>query len=134
MFSRIVPAITLQNIGSLAPLTVISLVYGVVGAGMAWIIRCSFWVPHRFRYGILAAGGWGNYGDIRTCGPTPYLLQTGRTQQNLRSATAIAMGITASVPFNGVDDENLAIAYISMIMLVFLVRFLFSASRHLWPN
>ena len=129
MFSRIVPAITLQNIGSLAPLTVISLAYGVLGAAMAWIIRCSFWVPHRFRYGILAAGGWGNYGDIRTCGPTLYF---SKTQQNLRSATAIAMGITASAPFNGVDDENLAIAYISMIMLVFLVRFPLSDSRHLW--
>ena len=73
MFSRIVPAITSQNIGSLAPLTVISLIYGVVGAAMAWIIRCSFWVPHRFRYGILAAGGWGNYGDIRTCAVLPHI-------------------------------------------------------------
>jgi auxin efflux carrier family protein len=32
------------------------------------------------------------------------------------------MGITASAPFNGVADENLAIAYISMLMLVFFVR------------
>ena len=38
-------------------------------------------------------------------------------------ATAIAMGITASAPFNGVEDENLAIAYISTLILVFLVRF-----------
>jgi len=66
MFSRIIPAFTSQNIGSLAPLTVIGLVYGVVGAAMAWIIRWFFWVPHRFRYGILAAGGWGNHGDKRT--------------------------------------------------------------------
>ena len=87
---------------------------------MAWIIRCFFWVPHRFRYGILAAGGWGNYGDIRTWF-LPIFLQT---QQDLRSATAIAMGITASAPFTGVDDQNLAIAYISMIILVFSVRFL----------
>ena len=65
MFSRIVPAFTPQNIGSLAPLTVISLIYGVAGATMAWTIRRFFWVPHRFRYGILAAGGWANYGDIR---------------------------------------------------------------------
>jgi len=120
MFSRIVPAFTSQNIGSLAPLTVIGLVYGLVGVAMAWIIRWSFWVPHRFRYGILAAGGWGNFGDIRAC-----VLPTSlRTQQNLRSATAIAMGIMASAPFNGVDDENLAIAYISMFILIFLVCFL----------
>jgi hypothetical protein len=32
------------------------------------------------------------------------------------------MGITASAPFNGVGDENLAIAYISMLILVFFVR------------
>jgi predicted permease len=67
MFSRIVPSLTPQNIGSLAPLTVIGLFYGIVGAAMAWIIRLCFWVPHRFRYGILAAGGWGNWGDIRMC-------------------------------------------------------------------
>ncbi|KAI0292222.1 auxin efflux carrier [Multifurca ochricompacta] len=100
LFSRIVPAFNSQNIGSLGPLTVIGLLYGVVGAAMAWIIKRLFWVPHRFRYGILVAGGWGNYGDI---------------------PTAIAMGITASAPFKGIDDENLAIAYISMLILVFFV-------------
>ena len=93
---------------------------------MAWIIRWFFWVPHRFRYGILAAGGWGNFGDIREC----FLPMSLQTQQNLRSATAIAMGITASAPFNGVDDENLAIAYISMFILIFLVCFSISDSRY----
>ena len=34
------------------------------------------------------------------------------------------MGITASAPFDGVDDENLAIAYISTLILVFFVRLL----------
>ena len=120
MFAHIVPAFNSQNIGSLAPLTVISLLYGFAGAAMAWIIRWFFWVPHRFRYGILAAGGWGNYGDIRTCALSIFP----QTQQNSLSATAIAMGITVAAPFNGVDDENLAIAYISMVMLIFLVRFL----------
>jgi predicted permease len=32
------------------------------------------------------------------------------------------MGITASAPFDGVNDQNLAIAYISTLMLVFFVR------------
>ncbi|KAH9990764.1 auxin efflux carrier [Russula vinacea] len=100
LFSRIVPAFTSQNIGSLAPLTVVGLLYGAAGAAMAWAITQFFWVPHRFRYGIVAAGGWGNYGDI---------------------PTAIAMGITASAPFDGVDDENLAIAYISTLILVFFI-------------
>ncbi|KAH8983633.1 auxin efflux carrier [Lactarius akahatsu] len=100
LFSRIVPSFNPQNIGSLAPLTVVGLLYGVVGGAMAWIIKQFFWVPHRFRYGILAAGIWGNFGDM---------------------PTAIAMGITASAPFRGIDDENLAIAYISTLILVFFV-------------
>jgi predicted permease len=70
LFSRIVPAFTPQNISSLAPLTVVGLLYGVAGAAMAWTIKQFFWVPHRFRYGIIAAGGWGNYGDIRMSRPT----------------------------------------------------------------
>ncbi|KAF8492563.1 auxin efflux carrier [Russula emetica] len=100
LFSRIVPAFTPQNISSLGPLTVVGLLYGVAGGTMAWIIRRFFWVPHRFRYGILAAGGWGNYGDL---------------------PTAIAMGLTASAPFDGVNDQNLAIAYISALILVFFI-------------
>ncbi|KAI0271886.1 hypothetical protein BGY98DRAFT_1189525 [Russula aff. rugulosa BPL654] len=88
------------NISSLGPLTVVGLLYGVAGGMMAWTIRRFFWVPHRFRYGILAAGGWGNYGDI---------------------PTAIAMGVTASAPFDGVNDQNLVIAYISTLILVFFI-------------
>ena len=65
LFSRIIPAFDPQNIGAIAPLTVVGVLYGLVGAAMAWIIKQVFWVPHRFRYGILAAGIWGNYGDIR---------------------------------------------------------------------
>ena len=37
---------------------------------------------------------------------------------------AIALGITASALFNGVDDQNLAVAYISMFIFVFFVCFL----------
>jgi hypothetical protein len=32
------------------------------------------------------------------------------------------MGLTASAPFDGVNDQNLAIAYISTLILVFFVR------------
>jgi auxin efflux carrier family protein len=113
MFSRIVPSITPQNIGSLAPLTVIGLLYGIAGAAMAWIIRLLFWVPHRFRYGIL-----GRHTYVYPC----HLSFQSRVISLL--ATAIAMGITASAPFNGVEDENLAIAYVSALILIFLVRFL----------
>jgi predicted permease len=85
MFSKIVPAFTSDNIGALGrvsswliyhtyhvssrcnlgPLILVAVLYEVIGIMMAWIIKQFFWVPHRFRYGILVAGGWGNYGDIR---------------------------------------------------------------------
>jgi predicted permease len=49
------------------PLVFIALLYEGIGMIMALIIKQFFWVPHRFRYGILVAGGWGNVGDIREC-------------------------------------------------------------------
>ena len=67
LFSHIVPAISTHNVSSLVPLVVVGVIYGVTGTLMAWTIKSFFWVPHRFRYGILAAGCWGNYGDMRMC-------------------------------------------------------------------
>ncbi|KAI0273014.1 auxin efflux carrier [Russula aff. rugulosa BPL654] len=100
LFSYIIPAIGTHNVSSLAPLAVVGVIYGVTGTLMAWTIRSFFWVPHRFRYGILAAGCWGNYGDM---------------------PAAVALGITASAPFNGVEDQQLAIAYISMFVFLFFI-------------
>ena len=46
----------------------------------------------------------------------------------LHLAAAVALGITASAPFNGVEDQQLAIAYISMFVFLFFVRLLYSQS------
>lgn len=73
-----------------------------MGIGLAWIIKQFFWVPHRFRYGMLAAGGWGNYGDI---------------------PTAVIMSITGNAPFNGEKDQDLAVAYISALILYYMFTF-----------
>ena len=43
----------------------VALLYKLIGIALAWLIKQVCWVPHRFRYGILVAGGWGNEGDIR---------------------------------------------------------------------
>ena len=51
----------------MVPVTVVGLIYAAAGFLMAWSIKRFFWVPHRFRYGILAAGCWGTYGDLRMC-------------------------------------------------------------------
>ncbi|KAF8837573.1 hypothetical protein BDN67DRAFT_972784 [Paxillus ammoniavirescens] len=36
-------------------------------------------------------------------------------------ATTVLMGITATAPFNGTDDHKLAIVYISVFILAFVV-------------
>ncbi|OAX39401.1 auxin efflux carrier [Rhizopogon vinicolor AM-OR11-026] len=100
MFSRIVPAFSSSNISQLGPLVLIALIYMLIGIAISWFIKLSFWVPHRFRYGILVAGGWANIGDI---------------------PTSVALSIMASAPFNGAQDENLAVGYIAAFILVFSV-------------
>ena len=64
-FSLIKRNMTDINFVMSGPLIVIALLYEALGMAMAFVIKQFFWVPHRFRYGILVAGGWGNVGDIR---------------------------------------------------------------------
>ncbi|KAF8899898.1 membrane transport protein-domain-containing protein [Gymnopilus junonius] len=66
MFSKIVPAFTSQNVNALGPLILLAFLYEAIGMALAYLIKQLFWVPHRFRYGILVTGGWGNVGDIPT--------------------------------------------------------------------
>ena len=86
---------------------------------MSWIIKQVFWVPHRFRYGILVAGGWGNVGDIRES--TPTIAHTSSPMMYLDKAMSVLTSLTAAAPFNGTSDQNLAVAYIAVFSLVFLV-------------
>ncbi|KAK0490025.1 auxin efflux carrier [Armillaria luteobubalina] len=102
MFSKMVPAFTSDNIGALGPLLLICVIYQALSVGIAWLTKQLFWVPHRFRYGILVAGGWANYGDI---------------------PTAVIMSITGAAPFNGESDQNLSVAYISVFILYYMITF-----------
>ncbi|KAJ7910478.1 auxin efflux carrier transmembrane protein [Mycena leptocephala] len=102
MFSKIVPAFTSQNISALGPLVLIAVIYQLMGIAIAWATKQLFWVPHRFRWGILAAGGWGNYGDI---------------------PTSIAISITGAAPFSGASDQTLSVAYISGLSLFYMITF-----------
>ncbi|KAF4613989.1 hypothetical protein D9613_007634 [Agrocybe pediades] len=102
MFSKIVPAFTADNVGALGPLIFVALLYEGIGMLLAFIVKQFFWVPHRFRYGILVAGGWGNVGDI---------------------PTAVILSVTGAAPFSGIEDQNLSVAYISAFILVTLFPF-----------
>ncbi|KAG6333240.1 hypothetical protein ID866_5848 [Astraeus odoratus] len=100
MFSKIVPAISAQNISALGPLFLVALLYGFIGMTMSWFIKQVFWVPHRFRNGILVAGGWSNVGDI---------------------TTSVVLDLMATAPFKGTQDEDLAVAYVASFLLTFFV-------------
>ncbi|CAL1697211.1 unnamed protein product [Somion occarium] len=109
MFSKIVPAFTSDNIGALGPLVLVAVLYQILGFVFSFLIKQFFWVPHRFRYGIYVAGGWGNYGDI---------------------PTSVIMSMAGAAPFGGVHDQNLSIAYISVFILVFYIT-LFPMGGHI---
>ncbi|CAA7268203.1 unnamed protein product [Cyclocybe aegerita] len=110
MFSKIVPAFTSENVSTLGPLVLVAIIYEIMGALLAVVIKQFFWVPHRFRNGIIVAGAWGNVGDI---------------------PTSVVMSVTGAAPFHGVTDQNLAIAYISAFILVFLVTLFPLGGHHL---
>lgn len=61
-----IPPLSFKLTSSEGPLILIGSLYQGLGFLLAFLVRQFFWVPHRFRYGILAAGTWGNWGDIRT--------------------------------------------------------------------
>jgi predicted permease len=75
-------------------------IYQIIGCFTSLAVAAFFWVPHRFRWGIVVAGIWGNYGDV---------------------PTAIIMSITAAAPFRP-QDQTLAVAYIAAFLLVYMVR------------
>ncbi|TRM61358.1 auxin efflux carrier [Schizophyllum amplum] len=108
MFSKIVPAFTPQNIHALGPLVFVAIVYEAMGMAIAAIVGIFFWVPHRFRYGLLVAGGWGNYGDI---------------------PTSVIMSICGAAPFNPSTDSDLGVAYVAAFILVFMIT-LFPLGGH----
>ncbi|KAJ7718718.1 auxin efflux carrier transmembrane protein [Mycena maculata] len=102
MFSKIVPAFSIQNISALGPIVLVALIYQILGIVIAWVVSRLFWVPHRFRWGILVAGGWGNVGDI---------------------PTAVVLSIMAEAPFNGSVDQTLGVGYIAGFIFVSVITF-----------
>jgi len=64
------------------------------------------------------AAGWGNYGDVRQSNTRYCLVCTSKPC----SATATVMSIMTTAPFRGQEDVNLGVAYISVVVMFFVVR------------
>ena len=104
------------------------ILYEIIGIVIAWIVKQVFWVPHRFRFGLLVAGGWSNYGEFASffLGDVFFILRLGFTGD---IPTSVVMSITGAAPFSGTSDQTLSVAYVSAFILVFVVSFLDS-----WPS
>jgi len=140
LFSKIVPSFTSDNLGAIGevfiehgyfltaylvlpigPLLLVGILYKLLGFLVAWVVSQFFWVPHRFRYGILVAGGWGNWGDLRKSFLSCVHLRGSLANQIYDTATSVVMGITSAAPFAGSKDGDLGVAYIAILILVFFV-------------
>ncbi|KAG2136363.1 auxin efflux carrier [Suillus bovinus] len=103
MFSRALSALNAKNDAAFGPLIVIALIYMAIGFTLSLFIKRFFWVPYRFRYGILVAGGWASSCDI---------------------TMSVMTDIMASLPFNSVYDQDLAVTYVSAFCVIFYLTIL----------
>ncbi|KAG1741689.1 auxin efflux carrier [Suillus lakei] len=109
MFSRVSSALNAGNDAAFGPLIVIAITYMVMGFTLSLIIKQFFWVPYRFRYGLIVAGGWASSCDI---------------------TISVMTDIMASLPFDGVHDQDLAIAYTGAFCAILYVT-MFTCGRNL---
>lgn len=98
IFSRASSALNAENDAAFGPLIVIAIIYMAFGFALSLFIKQFFWVPYRFRYGILVAGGWASSCDI---------------------TISVMTDIMASLPFGGVHDQDLAVAYVGAFCVIF---------------
>ncbi|KAG1730937.1 membrane transport protein-domain-containing protein [Suillus paluster] len=109
IFSRAASVLNVENDAALGPLLVIAAIYMAIGFALSLSIKQFFWVPHRFRYGIIVAGGWASIGDM---------------------TVSVILDIMASFPFDGEHDQDLAVAYSGVFYIIFYIT-LFTCGREL---
>lgn len=99
LFSKIVPSLNKDNVSAIGPIFLVAFSYILISLLMGLIVRTLTRTPHNFRWGILAASGWSNWGDL---------------------PTSVAQTVCAGAPF-AAGDEDLAVAYVAIFILVFYV-------------
>ncbi|KAG2343471.1 hypothetical protein BDR05DRAFT_1059664 [Suillus weaverae] len=109
MFSRASSALNAENDAAFGPLIVIAIIYMIIGFALSLFIKQIFWVPYRFRYGIFVAGGWASSCDI---------------------TISVMTDIMASLPFDGVHDQDLAVTYVGAFCVIFYLT-IFTCGRNL---
>ncbi|KAI5476437.1 peroxisomal biogenesis factor 5 [Pseudohyphozyma bogoriensis] len=97
LFSKLVPSFNSSNISAMGPIILVGFFYQLYDFLCSIAVRATTQTPRKFRYGFVAAFTFSNWGDL---------------------PTAVAQALTAQAPFGGTSDENLAIAYIAIFIMV----------------
>lgn len=97
LFSKIVPSFTSDNIGALGPIFLVGGVYQILSGFLGLIARSFTPTPRRYRYGLIAAFTFSNWGDL---------------------PIGVISSIMTSAPFNAETDEALGIAYVAIFILI----------------
>ncbi|GAA5887326.1 hypothetical protein JCM16303_006592 [Sporobolomyces ruberrimus] len=97
LFSKIVPSFTSDNIGALGPIFLVGITYQFLAAALGLIVRSFTPTPRRYRYGLVAAYTFSNWGDL---------------------PIGVISSIMTSSPFNKGTDEALGIAYVAIFILI----------------
>ncbi|GAA5891216.1 hypothetical protein JCM8208_002545 [Rhodotorula glutinis] len=100
LFAKITPSINGENAQAIGPIFLVALVYMIISFVLGTIVRLVCPTPRNFRWGLLAAATWSNWGDL---------------------PTSVVQTVCASAPFSGQQDADLAIAYVSIFILVFYI-------------
>ncbi|BGP42192.1 Protein M3 [Rhodotorula kratochvilovae] len=110
LFSKITPSINHDNAQAIGPIFLVAIVYLIISLLMGVIVRLVFPTPRNFRWGLLAAATWSNWGDL---------------------PTSVVQTVCASAPFSGAEDADLAVAYVAIFILVFYITLFPARGIHL---
>ncbi|GAA5832121.1 hypothetical protein JCM5353_008078 [Sporobolomyces roseus] len=97
LFSKVVPSFTSDNISALGPIFLVGIVYQLLAGALGFLMRAFTPTPRRYRYGIIAAYSFSNWGDL---------------------PIGVISSIMTSAPFNPGTDEALGIAYVAIFILI----------------
>lgn len=97
-----VPSFNDSNIQNFGPLSLVAILFVVIGTGLFAILREIFYVPGDFQWGFLMLGAMSNWGNL---------------------PIAVVQSVGTETPFDPERDQALGIAYIAVFILIMNAMF-----------
>lgn len=102
LFSSMVPSFNDSNIQNFGPLSLVAILFVVIGTTLFAILREIFYVPGDFQWGFLMLGAMSNWGNL---------------------PIAVVQSVGTEAPFDPNKDQALGIAYIAVFILIMNAMF-----------